>query len=140
MDLKAYSSYGPTILRVILGLMFLLAGIGKLMNPAGTAGFFGTLGIPGASVMVWLVIAVEILGGLALLAGWQLRWAVWPIIAVMLVATALAVIPGAYAKASGALFPTIKDSSIWFHLLAIGALVTLAFTGPGKWAVPWGNE
>ena len=127
MDFKTYAPYGPTILRIVLGLMFLLSGIGKLMNIAGPTGFFTTLGIPAAGLMAWIVGIVELLGGLVLLAGWRLEWAVWPLIVVMLVAIVLAVIPG--------ITSIFQATNLWFHLLAIGALLTLAFTGPGKWAV-----
>ena len=61
--------YAALLLRVTTGALFLVHGLTKLLvfTPAGTAGFFESLGLPG-----WLGIAtmvVEILGGIALILG-----------------------------------------------------------------------
>ncbi len=59
------------ILRVSLGALFLAhAGLKIFVfTPAGTAGFFQSLGLPGP--LAYLVILVEVLGGLALIAGYR---------------------------------------------------------------------
>lgn len=61
------------LLRVTLGALFLAhAGLKIFVfTPAGTAGFFQSLGLPGP--LAYLVIAVEVLGGLALIAGYRTR-------------------------------------------------------------------
>ncbi len=61
------------ILRVSLGVLFLAhAGLKIFVfTPAGTAGFFQSLGLPGP--LAYLIIAVEVLGGLALIAGYRTR-------------------------------------------------------------------
>jgi putative oxidoreductase len=61
------------ILRVCLGVLFLIHGGLKLFvfTPAGTAAFFESLGFPG--FLAHLVIAAELLGGLALIAGIRTR-------------------------------------------------------------------
>lgn len=63
-----------TILRVSTGGLFLVHGLTKLFvfTPAGTAGYFQSLGLPGA--LGYATMAIEILGGLALLAGYMTRW------------------------------------------------------------------
>jgi putative oxidoreductase len=65
--------YAALILRLALGGMFLSHGLLKLLvfTPAGTAGFFASLGLPG-----WLgyaTMAAEITGGVLLIAGVQTR-------------------------------------------------------------------
>ena len=57
------------MLRVTLGLLFLAhAGLKIFVfTPAGTAQFFGSLGLPGG--LAYLVIAAETLGGVALILG-----------------------------------------------------------------------
>ncbi|POA99616.1 LysR family transcriptional regulator [Chromobacterium sinusclupearum] len=62
------------LLRVALGLMYLSHGALKLFvfGPAGTAGYFASLGLPG--FFGYIAILVEIGGGLLLLAGIQARW------------------------------------------------------------------
>ncbi|MFV0410650.1 MAG: DoxX family protein [Paracoccus sp. (in: a-proteobacteria)] len=59
------------ILRVALGLLFLAhAGLKIFVfTPAGTAGYFSSLGLPG--FMAYLTIAAETLGGIALIIGFQ---------------------------------------------------------------------
>lgn len=67
-------SYAPLVLRLILGVMFLAHGLTKLMvfTPAGTAGFFESVGFP--SFLAYPVIAFEVVGGLFLIIGVFARW------------------------------------------------------------------
>ena len=76
--------------RTLLALIFLVAGIRKLMALAGTAGYFTKLGVPMPEVMVWLVILVEIGGAALLIVGWQTRRVAWLMIIFVLIATFLA--------------------------------------------------
>ncbi|MEC9251206.1 MAG: DoxX family protein [Pseudomonadota bacterium] len=78
------SQYGVALLRVSLGVLFLAHGLLKLLvfTPAGTVGFFESLGLPG--LFAYLVMAGEIGGGLLLIAGAYTR-----IIALALVPIAL---------------------------------------------------
>lgn len=64
----------PLISRILLGLIFVLAGAGKLADPAGTAGYISSGGLPG-TLLVWPTIALEVLGGLAVIIGFKARWA-----------------------------------------------------------------
>ena len=59
--------------RILLGHIFLLAGINKISAYEGTAGYMEAMGVPG--VVLPLVILLEILGGLALIIGFKTRWA-----------------------------------------------------------------
>src|SRR5210317_2169509 len=65
--------YAALLLRLALAPMFLAHGLLKIMvfTPAGTAGFFSSLGLPG-----WLAyptMGAEVFGGLLLIAGVQTR-------------------------------------------------------------------
>ncbi|MDA8145631.1 MAG: DoxX family protein [Thermaerobacter sp.] len=57
------------LLRVALGLFFAAHGLPKLLQPAATVSFFHRLGVPWPGVTMWLVAAVEVVGGLLLAAG-----------------------------------------------------------------------
>ncbi len=118
-------NYSPLILRVILGLMFVVAGANKLLNPQGIIGMLSGAGFFLPTVWGWLVILSEVLFGLAVLAGWKLRYTVWPLALIMAVAIIIVSIPNI----------TKNPSSFFFHLLAIGALVSLFLTGSGKWSL-----
>lgn len=57
--------------RILLGLLFIMAGFGKLGDVAGFGGYMATGGIPAA--LAWPVVLFEILAGLALVVGLQTR-------------------------------------------------------------------
>jgi len=61
------------VARVFLGHIFLLAGLSKIGAYEGTAGYMDAMGVPGG--LLPLVIALEVIGGLAIIAGWQTKWA-----------------------------------------------------------------
>jgi len=61
--------------RVLLALMFILAGLSKLGNISGTAGYIASGGLPLASVLAVVVGLLELLGGIAIAIGFQARWA-----------------------------------------------------------------
>lgn len=61
--------------RVLLAGIFLLSGASKLADPAGTAGYIQSVGLPFASVAVAVAIAVELLGGLLLVFGYRTKLA-----------------------------------------------------------------
>ena len=59
--------------RIFLAHIFLLSGISKIGGYEATAGWMESMGVPG--MLLPLVILLEIGGGLALILGWQARWA-----------------------------------------------------------------
>jgi len=59
--------------RILISLIFLMSGFSKLGSFAGTQAYMESAGVPG--ILLPLVIAVEILGGLAIIAGWHTRLA-----------------------------------------------------------------
>lgn len=73
--MHAIKTYLPPLGRLLLSSLFIWAGVNKLRDPAGTAQYFDHYHLPAPSVLVWLVIAIELLGGLAVLLGFQTRWA-----------------------------------------------------------------
>lgn len=73
--------------RILLALIFIMAGGGKLSDPAGTAGYMQAMGVP--SLLLWPTIALELLGGIALVVGFQTRIAAYALAAFSLVAAAI---------------------------------------------------
>ena len=69
-----YSAYVSLAGRILLALMFIPAGFGKLTNIGGTAGYIASGGLPFPSVLAVLVGALELFGGLALVIGFKVRW------------------------------------------------------------------
>jgi putative oxidoreductase len=112
--------------RILLSLMFILAGFSKLGAFGGTAGYMAGLGIPAAGLMVWLVIALEILGGLAILVGLLTRYVSWALAAFCIAAAFI----GHYQ-------PEDQVQMIMFmkNLAVAGGFLALATAGPGAWSV-----
>ncbi|MDR9419121.1 DoxX family protein [Gracilimonas sp.] len=61
------------LIRIGVGVIFILAGWGKLTGIEGTQQFFGNIGIPLAGVMAWVVALVEFLGGIMMLVGYKVE-------------------------------------------------------------------
>jgi len=83
----AQTQYAAFILRVSLGVMALAHGLLKVFvfTIPGTVGFFESLGYPG--VLAYAVIAAEILGGLALIAGFWTRYVALALVPILIGAT-----------------------------------------------------
>lgn len=60
--------------RVLLALMFVLSGFGKLTGIEGTAGYIASAGLPMATALAVIVGLLEFFGGLALMVGFHARW------------------------------------------------------------------
>jgi len=63
------------VARILLALMFLLAGFEKLSSPAGTAGWIAGAGLPMPMVLTIASGLLEVVAGSLLVIGWQARWA-----------------------------------------------------------------
>ena len=122
---KEYHMLGHTLLRVTIGLMFVFAGYGKIIDPSKPIGMVTNLGFPMPVAFAWILILSELIFGAAVLLGAKVKYTVWPLVVVMLVAWSMVSIPSQGFMASGTMF----------HLVTIAGLVTIALTGPGKWAV-----
>ena len=65
------TTYTTLAARVLLALLFIVAGLGKLGDVAGFTGYMVSGGIP--AIFAWPTILLEVLGGLAILIGFQTR-------------------------------------------------------------------
>lgn len=59
--------------RILISLIFLLAGFDKIFAYAGTQGFMQAMGVPG--ILLPLVIALEVLGAIAIIVGYKTKLA-----------------------------------------------------------------
>ena len=65
----------PLIGRVLLALIFIIAGFHKITGFAGTAEMMTGRGLPLPQVLLAATILIELGGGLMILLGWHARWA-----------------------------------------------------------------
>lgn len=110
--------------RVLLAIIFVMAGIGKLMDPAGTAGYMESVGVPG--LLVWPTIILELGGGILIAIGYQTR-----IVALLL---------AGFTVLAGLIFHhQFADQNQMIHFmknLAIaGGFLSLVLNGAGGWSV-----
>ena len=114
-------------LRLYFGYGFVKAGLGKLLDPETTAGFFAGWGIPLPTLNVYLAGTTECVCGLLLLLGLASRVVTIPLIGTMLVAYATA-----HAEVVHALWsnPNLFVKAPPF-LYLLTALLVLLF-GPGR--------
>ena len=119
--------YAPTILRIMAGITFLWYGVSKLGNPAGFIGFVGSLGFPIPVLFGWLVILLEIVGGLLLIVGLATRWMGLFLAVLMLFTTLLVKVNAGFIGSQGA------GAELDMNLLAMS--LALAILGPGALSV-----
>ena len=113
--------------RILLAIMFLLAGISKIGGFAGTAGYIASKGLPMPDVLTALTIVVEIGCGLALILGYCTRWAALILAGFTLVASVIFHnfwdLPAAQQMTQQLMF--MKNMAV------TGGLLTLAAWGAG---------
>jgi putative oxidoreductase len=118
----------PLVSRILIAVLFLVAGIGKVMGYAGTVGYMAKLGFPAPEVMTIIAIAIEIGGAVLLIAGWKTRWVAWGLVIFVVVAT--------FAAHRFWEFDTAQMGNQRTQFLKnfaiIGALLMLAAFGPGR--------
>ncbi|HTM81109.1 DoxX family protein [Asticcacaulis sp.] len=80
--------YLPVFGRVLLAVLFVMSGISKLTDPAGTIGYIHSAGLPLPNIAYGIALTVELLGGILLIVGYRTRL-VALILAVFTVAAAI---------------------------------------------------
>ncbi len=77
------------IARVLLALMFVLAGASKFGDLGGTAGYIASQGLPFPMLLAFGTAALELIGGLAIMLGLQARIAALALAVFTLLASVL---------------------------------------------------
>lgn len=126
-DGSGLETWGITVLRVMVGLVFVMHGGQKLLVLGfhGVAGYFGSIGIPLPAFFAIVVTLVELLGGIALIFGIATRWAALSLAIDMLVAVLAVKLKGGFFAPGG----------VEFEMTLLAACVCLALTGAGEASV-----
>lgn len=123
-----HSELAALVLRVTQGIFFIAhAGLKIFVfTPAGTAGFFQSIGLPGP--LAYLVIAAELLGGIALVLGFRTR-----LVSLALIPVLLGAIFTAHLSAG---FFFSNEGGGWeYPAFWTVALVVQALLGDGLYAI-----
>lgn len=78
--------YGPLVGRILIALIFVVSGFGKITGFEGTVGYIASKGLPLPEFAAMAAVIIELGGGLMVVFGWKARWAA----AAMFVFTAVA--------------------------------------------------
>ena len=117
--------------RLLLAALFLPAGLSKLSGFEGTVDYIGSVGLPLPTVAAGAALALEILGSVALIVGFQTR----------IVAAVLAVFTCVASFFFHAFWAAAPEQAFVQQLLffknigVIGGLLVLASSGAGAWSI-----
>ena len=77
----------PLIGRILLSAIFLMSGLNKIFNFAGTQQYMDSAGMPLTNFFLIGAILLEIFGGLSILLGYQAKWGAWALVIFMIPTT-----------------------------------------------------
>jgi putative oxidoreductase len=121
----------PLIARILLGAIFLISGVRKVMGFAATAAYLTKLGFPAPEVMAVIAMIIEVGGSILLIIGWKTRWVAWLL--------ALFVLIAAFAAHRFWEFDAAQATNQMNHFLKnlaiVGGLLMVACFGPGRTSV-----
>jgi putative oxidoreductase len=119
--MAVYTRFSPLALRLVFGILFLVHGVSKFTQMAGTEQFFTKIGLPPG--VVPFVALIEILGGLSLLIGFGSRIFAFILAIDMLVAIFTAKLSMGFVGGNE------------FELSLIAGLVSIILSGPGAFSL-----
>ena len=123
-------TFGPLIVRVVLGSLFIINGLPKLVNLEQTQGFFDMMGLP--ADLALLIGLLEVVGGLFLILGLLTRivallFAIEMISAFIIVNISnVVVLPEGY-----------ELGLLSIPILFMAISISLMLTGPGRFSIEW---
>ncbi|AEG68256.1 DoxX family protein [Ralstonia solanacearum] len=117
--------------RVLMMLLFLISGWGKVTGFAATVGYMGTVGAPMPMLAAIIAVIMEFGVGIALLIGFWTR-PLALLMALFVLGTAL--IAHTYWNVEGAM-QTANMVQFYKNLSIMGGLILLSVTGAGKYAL-----
>ena len=120
--------------RILVAILYVPAGFGKLTGFAGTVGYLSQSPLPFPTLMAIGAIVVELFVGLAFLVGWKARWAAL-ILAVFTVAAGV-VFHNYWAAPEAAM--AMQKINFMKNLAIAGGLLFAYVFGPGRLSVDRG--
>lgn len=125
---EKWADFAPLILRVGLGVVFLMHGYDKVFvkGHAGITGFMGMLGLPLPELMAYILAYGELIAGALLIVGAFTYWAA-------LFAAVVAIVAWILVHASKGFW--ISDGGYEFIMLILAAALAVKISGPGKYSV-----
>jgi putative oxidoreductase len=116
----------PLLGRILLGLPFLMSGLGKLAAYGATVGYIASVGLPAPPLAFITSVVIEVGGSLLLLLGFRARFA--------------SVVLGVFSIATAVFFHhNFADQNQMIHFLKdvmiTGGLLQIAYFGAGAFSL-----
>ena len=110
--------------RILIAAIFLVAGLNKIGGYEGTQGYMAAMGVPG--MLLPLVIALEVIGAIAIIVGWRTRL--------------FAFLLAGFSVVSAAIFHSALGDQTQFllfmkNLAMAGGFLFLVARGAGAWSL-----
>lgn len=118
--------------RSLVALLFIVAGVRKVLHYDFVLGYFGSLGLPMPEIVLPATITLELVCGVALIMGWKLRWVI-PVLGLFCLGTA--VIAHDFWNAGAAQYDAQLNNFLK-NLAIAGGFLTLALWTNEKEPVP----
>lgn len=122
---------GPFFGRLLISLIFIIAGIGKIFDFQGASDALRSAGIHGAEAFIFIGLLMELVGGILLLLGW---FTCLGVILLMIFLFPTTFIFHAFWTYEGAEM-ALQFSDFLKNLAIYGGLLLLLSYGPGRWSV-----
>ena len=120
------------LVRILLSFMFILAGFGKITDAAGTAGMIAGAGLPAATLLAYVAGLFELLAGLAVLTGFQVRIVGWLLAGFCVFTGVVFHLP--YASGTE-LVNILNQIMVMKNITLAGAYILLATVGAGAYSI-----
>jgi putative oxidoreductase len=120
-----------TVGRLLLSVIFIVAGYNKLVAITGTVAYFRRLGVPAPEVVAWVAAIFEVAAGLMLLVGFKTRWVALALCAF----TGIALFLGHKFWAAEAAQYNNQLNHALKNLAIMGGFLVLYASGPGPYSV-----
>ncbi len=125
--------------RILLAIIFIMSGFSKLTDAGSTAGMIANAGLPAATALAYLAGLFELIGGLAILVGFQTRIAAY-LLAAFCVFTAFVFHSGAinvptFSPEANGMLSMFNQIMMMKNVTIAGGFLVLAAFGPGSISV-----
>lgn len=129
--MNAIQPVGLLVGRILLALIFILSGWGKITGFEGTAGYMASKGLPMVEVLLVLSILVEFGGGLLIAVGFKARWAALAIFLFLIPVTLV------FHAFWGIPDDQVRMQMIQFqkNLAIMGGMLYIVFNGAGRYSL-----
>jgi putative oxidoreductase len=123
METSERAKWAAVPLRLVMGIIFAVAGYMKLVGIATTVEYFAKQGFPVPVATAWFITLLELCGGIALLLGLLVRY-------LGLIYTIEFIVAAFWVK-----LPTQGYAAARLDLLLLAGAVALYFLGAGRWSI-----